>query len=444
VTSEPLISERVLVVEIDRSASQPEAGDDLEKLVAHVKENSDGRENGDAATLTLLDGSRSHAGLAPSASAADLSGTYVFRATSKEHSDAFERQLRNHSRVGGRVYRPPAYRTAPVDKTAARPRPAAAPALVPSYDIADKLAEADAVVQWGLTRCGFPEVWDKLTGEDPGPIVMIDNGSHLGHRELHGVIDYTGPGKIGQASIADHASSVAAVMCARRGESKPAGAQDMDGCCPAKIELFNVWTKNHGVDHALLYNALTHAINNRRPVVNISIWLQGKDHYLERLLTQCEDNHVFVVAAIGNVGNGATSFYPATDPHVVAVAATDPADQHYVDSITGREAFIAAPGENIFTVVGDSDYDRLTGTSFAAPFVSAAAWLAKRKRSGLTNNQVRWVLSQCVAQPGQGRNSIVGYGRLDVRHMAEHLKRVPSNDECARHLAADLPLASAG
>src|SRR5262249_51731723 len=148
-----------------------------------------------------------------------------------------------------------------------------------------KIAAASAVTQWGLERCGFREALSELAdGRDPGPIVMIDNGRHLDHPELEGVIDYNGPTRIGQASIADHASSVAAIMSARRKEKKRPGAEDIDGCCPAQIELFNIWTRNHGVDHAVLYNALKRAIALKRPVINMSIWLDAKDHKLESLL----------------------------------------------------------------------------------------------------------------------------------------------------------------
>jgi subtilisin family serine protease len=148
------------------------------------------------------------------------------------------------------------------------------------------------------------------------------------------------------------------------------------------------------------------------------------------------------VAAIGNTGTSATEFYPATDPNVIAVAGTDPADRRYIGSITGSQAFVAAPGENILTVVGDSDYDHLTGTSFSAPFVSAAVWLAKRgSKQRLTNAQVRWLLAHSVEKPGQGRTMELGYGRLDMGQLVKQLPKVPSSDECTSFFGHTLPSA---
>lgn len=437
-------SEQVFLFNVDHARSARRGGDGkaadgLEKMLEYLAKHES------TATLTPLDGSDAQPIAAHSASIAKLSGQYLLRANSKQDSLAFEKMLGDDARVEG-VYRPPSYRSTPADTTIA-----AATAVPGGGEAGDapftpeeqaKVAQANAVKQWGIDRCGFREAWRHLEhGENPGPIVMIDNGRHLGHRELQGVIDYNGPKRFGQASIADHASSVAAIMCARRGEKQEPGVEGMDGCCSAGIELFNVWTRHHGVDHAVLYNALKRAINLKRPVVNISMWLQTKDHHLEGLLQECAQNDVAVVAAIGNTGTSATEFYPATDPNVIAVAATDPADRRYTGSITGRQVFIAAPGENILTVVGDTDYDHLTGTSFSAPFVSAAVWLAK-KRSGkqrLTNLQVRWLLAHSVEKPGQGRTKELGYGRLDMGQLVKQLPKVPSSDECVAFFGQTLP-----
>jgi hypothetical protein len=388
---------------------------------------------GSTATLTALDGSEKVTVVSLSTSVLQLGGKYLYRASSKQESVELQGLLEDDARIDG-VYRPPAYRVTRDAEMVARSL-----SLVGDADdtpLTDDeralIAQASAVNQWGLERCGFRDAWAQLPFvRDPGRIVMIDNGRRLNHPELQGVVEYNGPGWNNQASIADHASSVAAIMSARRDPKKRPGANDMDGCCQASIDLFNIWTKNHGVDHAVLYNALQRAIDVGSPVVNMSIWLEETDKHLESLLKQAAEKDIVVVAAIGNVGQ-ATAFYPATDPNVIAVAGTDSADRPYVDSITGPQAFIAAPAEEILTVVGDSGYDRLTGTSYAAPFVSAAVWLAKGAApKPLTNLQVRWLLANSVAKR-QLRNDRVGYGRLDMRQLVIQLRNVPdSPDECA-------------
>lgn len=436
-TSEPVRSERVVVFDVEPAAAGSAPADGLERLVAYLAE------AGPHAGLTRLDGSDAETAGDHAISPAAMAGSYLFRADSKVESQRLEEVLRADPRVRG-VYRPPAYRgpRAGSAVAAASAAPAAVSPPVPAPwnpVIAAKIAKASTVKQWGLERCGFPEVWGELDrGGDPHPIVMLDNGSHLGHPQLAGVIrKYVAPKKPRHASIADHAGSVAAIMCARRDAHGRQSDGAMDGCCSAEIELFNVWTTNDGLDHDTLYNGLVRAIAHRRPVVNISLWLHDSrvDEKVASLLDECEKNNVVVVAAMGNAGTSPEKFFPATHPTVIAVAATDPGDERSANSSVGRHAFIAAPGENIYTVVGDTDYECMTGTSFAAPFVSAAAWLARRRRPDLIPVQVRWLLSQSVAEPGAPRNPEVGFGRLDMRQLVRHLDKVPSPAECARFLS---------
>jgi subtilisin family serine protease len=290
--------------------------------------------------------------------------------------------------------------------------------------------EANEATQWGLDKCGFgPEVWDQLDkpfdpknpASQPKPIGMIDIGSHLRHPELDGRIAYYVGIDGTTDSIADHAGAVAAIMCARRGDGGLNG-EDMDGCCSARVEVYNVWSRNEGLDQGALYEAVRAVIDGGLPVLNMSIWLDEKDPELGRLLAECEEKNVVVVAAIGNLGTE-TELWPAAYDDVVAVVATDPTDRRHKHSSFGPHATIAAPGENIFTVYGNSAYDRWSGTSFAAPFVTAAVWLAKTKRPDLSNEQVRALLRASTV-PVRG-DEMQDCGRLDMRKLVKELNKIP-------------------
>jgi hypothetical protein len=427
-TSDVVCSERILTFDVTPASGA--AGNGLERLESYLSE------GGPHAGLSRLSASESEAA-GSSVKSADTAGSYVFRAHSKDESMRFEDVLRADPRVRD-VYRPPAYRARRVDRGAvggAEVKPVATPV---NATVAGKIASAASVKQWGWERCGFRDARRELDhGEELAPIVMIDNGSHLGHPQLAGVIrKYVGTEGPRHASIADHAGSVAAIIGARRVAGRNDNDTAMDGCCSAGIEVFNVWTTHEGLDHDVLYRGLAYAIAHRRPVVNMSIWLHddGIDEKLAKLLDECERHQIVVVAAIGNGGTSGERFFPATHPTVVAVAGTDAGDQRSADSTVGAQAFIGAPGENIYTVVGDTDYDRLTGTSFAAPFVSAAAWLAKRHRPELTAVQVRWLLAHSVAEPSAARNPEIGFGRLDMHQLVKHIGDIPSSDSCARFL----------
>jgi hypothetical protein len=421
-------SERVLVFTIDNSrAGSAEAADEVLKYV-----------NANPATtmLSRLFAKGYHPSTGrwefddPSATATLGDGTYIFWAKSTVDRDNFQKALKSvdpNAHVTAAYRQRPAYqRTSPtIPRTytvAAGPR---------RENASELIAAANTQKQWGLIRCGFPQVRQRLdlssSAPSPGCIGMIDIGSARKHPALANCIDQCVPPTHGKPSIADHADSVAAIIGAR--------GNGMDGCCSAGVVLYNVWTRNDGLDQRALYNALHDVIEARLPVVNLSIWLEDEDPELASLIAECERKGIVVVAAMGNSGNNGQTFYPAAYPGVIAVAATNAADDRQIDSTVGDWAFIAAPGEDILTVVGELGFDRFTGTSFAAPCVSAAVWLAKRNnpfKEPLTNPQIRWLLSYCVDKRERERSPEVGWGRLDVTKLEQFLPQIPDADECAR------------
>jgi len=129
---------------------------------------------------------------------------------------------------------------------------------------------------------------------------------------------------------------------------------------------------------------------------------------------------VVVVAAAGNYGSD-QPVYPADYPGVLSVAAAT--DQGVVDpdnggqyldfSDYGADANIAAPGINVLSTWYDGNYAVDTGTSFAAPHVSAAAALVMAADPGITGPQVVTLLRQTGSPLSPGGKSIDG-GFLDV------------------------------
>lgn len=79
------------------------------------------------------------------------------------------------------------------------------------------------------------------------------------------------------------------------------------------------------------------------------------------------------VAASGNNGQE-TIYWPAAFPDVIAVGAVGADGWPTAFSTRGDHVALCAPGERIFTAALDG-YQRATGTSFAAPFVTAVVAL---------------------------------------------------------------------
>ena len=93
-----------------------------------------------------------------------------------------------------------------------------------------------------------------------------------------------------------------------------------------------------------------------------------------------------LIAAAGNFGPKSPPQYPAADPNVIAVSATDADDKMFTASNIGPHVAVAAPGVDILLPAPDSDYQLISGTSFSAAHVSgiAALMLERKPRSHRT------------------------------------------------------------
>ncbi len=133
---------------------------------------------------------------------------------------------------------------------------------------------------------------------------------------------------------------------------------------------------------------------------------------------------IIPVAAAGNeFESGNPLEYPASLPHVVTVAATTADDRSAAFSNANDAVDLAAPGVGIMAAVPpalDTDgaqdgYQRLDGTSFSAPMVSAAMAWVRAARPDLTPDRVIQAVrlsARDVLQPGW--DALTGFGVLNV------------------------------
>jgi subtilase family protein len=133
---------------------------------------------------------------------------------------------------------------------------------------------------------------------------------------------------------------------------------------------------------------------------------------------------IVVVAAAGNEFNAGNPLeFPASLPHVLTVAAVGADLRPAFFSNANAAVDLSAPGLGVLTAVParfDDDgpvdgYARLSGTSFSAPMVAAAATWVRAARPTLTWDQVAQVVRLSANDIGaKGWDSATGFGLLDV------------------------------
>src|SRR5690606_9061060 len=106
-------------------------------------------------------------------------------------------------------------------------------------------------------------------------------------------------------------------------------------------------------------------------VINLSF--SGPENLiLHEMILRAAEAGIALVAAAGNGGAGAPAAYPAAWPEVIAVTAVDTQHRPYRQANRGDYINFAAPGVNLWAAASISGGRLKSGTSYAAPFVTAA------------------------------------------------------------------------
>lgn len=103
------------------------------------------------------------------------------------------------------------------------------------------------------------------------------------------------------------------------------------------------------------------------------------------------------IASAGNIKSTQPQ-YPAACDGVISVTAINQSEKLYKKAAFGDWVKVAAPGENLKlpSTYADGDYVEFTGTSCAAPFVTAICAMIKTQHPNLNNEQIKQVLySSC-------------------------------------------------
>jgi subtilisin family serine protease len=163
-----------------------------------------------------------------------------------------------------------------------------------------------------------------------------------------------------------------------------------------------------------IIRAIDWSVTQRARIINMS-FAGPADPGIRRALEAAHKKGVVLIAAAGNAGAKSPPLYPAADPNVIAVTATDADDRLYQGSNRGRHVAVAAPGVDVLIAVPNAGYEVSTGTSFSAAEISGIAALMLQRKGDLTPAAVRDVLLATAKDLGKkGRDDEFGAGIADA------------------------------
>lgn len=146
-----------------------------------------------------------------------------------------------------------------------------------------------------------------------------------------------------------------------------------------------------------------------------------------------------LVVASGNSGDRRI-YWPAAFPEVIAVGSV--ADDRSISAFTtgGDHVALCAPGERVRTAALDG-YQRATGTSFAAPFVSGAAALlvsrARARSASLDPATIKSILTASATPHQVDVGAGYGAGVLDAAAALQQLDQALDADDSTELGGAD-------
>lgn len=203
-------------------------------------------------------------------------------------------------------------------------------------------------------------------------IGIVDTAVDVRHPALHGspIAILPSPMQDKSATDAAHGTAVAAILSGGTESISP-------GLIPrVRLKAMNVFELGRSEDLRTDAFALSDAIETmaRENVWLVNMSVAGPDNaVLESAVRQFSRRGGLIVAAAGNYGPSAPPAYPAAYDNVIAVAAVGENLQLYKRSSRGEHIDLSAPGVNIRSAGRKKGTQNFSGTSFAAPFVTAAA-----------------------------------------------------------------------
>jgi hypothetical protein len=211
---------------------------------------------------------------------------------------------------------------------------------------------------------------------------------------------------------AAHGTAIATLIVGKRDSRTPGLLPDAN---LVVVEIFHVEPGGEAADAFTIARAIDLLVERRVDVANLS--LAGPPNaILEVAVNAALERGIGVVAAAGNGGPGSAPAYPAAYPGVIAVTAVDAKGNAYRQAGRGDHLAFAAPGVRLWAAASVSGGRFRSGTSYAAPFVTAALAAQRWSNSERTLEEMVAELSaQAIDLGAKGRDPVFGWGLVQAR-----------------------------
>jgi len=271
-----------------------------------------------------------------------------------------------------------------------------------------------AAAQYTVSKMHLMEA-HRITNGDDVLVAVIDSKIDTGHPDLAGVTvdEYDALGTPGNPHV--HGTGMAGAIAAH---------SKLIGVAP-KVKLLAIRAFGGEGESAQgttfnILKALDWAATKNARIVNMS-FAGPADTMFRDMLAKAHARGMVLIAAVGNAGPRSPPLYPAADPDVIGVTATDADDKLLAQANRGPQVTVAAPGVQVLVPAPGDTYALTTGTSVAAAHASGVAALLLARNPKLTPDEVRYLLVKS-ARAVTGNKRDVGAGVIDALSAVDSIK----------------------
>ncbi|MCD8022376.1 MAG: S8 family serine peptidase [Lachnospiraceae bacterium] len=222
-------------------------------------------------------------------------------------------------------------------------------------------------------------------------IALLDTGVRESHVVFDGAIiiegiDYTDTPLGGTRDYIGHGTFLASILVAQPGNSL-----GITGLAPGAELIPMKCFDEESAGVSVLAQAIYDAVNLYDcDIINMSWGVTEDDAVLYAAVEYAYEQGVILIASAGNDGSSDAVYYPAAWEQVISVGAVNQNMEISSYSQQNETTWLYAPGDSIYGAGHTSDLAdaTLSGTSYAAAYVTGAAALALQVAPDLTTEEL--------------------------------------------------------
>lgn len=242
-------------------------------------------------------------------------------------------------------------------------------------DISDMNDVTSEAIEWLSDKIGFTDIEEKLRekiADDYVLVAVLDSGVDTDHEYFNGRLvnsDYNSSSTGEANSVEDdygHGTHVTGIIVGNTLSN-------------VKIKPYKVLNNTGNGSLSTISIAVDMAVADGADIINMSLSSKSESQRMTEAVDNAVANDVNVVVAAGNAHIDLDKTYvsPASIESAITVSATDKNDKLASFSNYDGTIDIAAPGEDIKSCYLNNTYTSMSGTSMAAPQVTAGIALVR-------------------------------------------------------------------